>query len=61
MRYRLPLLLMFVLSLVAIRRRSGSGRDITKWEVSPFVGYETGGSYPVNNSFVIDRCALMVD
>jgi len=59
MRYRLPLLLMFALSLVAISPAFGQRRDITKWEVSPFVGYETGGSYPVNNSFVIDR--LRVD
>ena len=59
MRYRLPLLLMFMLSLVAISPAFGQWRDITKWEVSPFVGYETGGSYPVNNSFIIDR--LRVD
>src|SRR6266852_556330 len=59
MRYRLPLLLIFVLSLVAISPAFGQWRDITKWEVSPFVGYETGGSYPVNNSFIIDR--LRVD
>ena len=59
MRYRLPLVLMFALSLVAISPAFGQWRDITKWEVSPFVGYETGGSYPVNNSFVIDR--LRVD
>ena len=59
MRYRLPLLLMFMLSLVAISPAFGQWRDITKWEVSPFVGYETGGSYPVNNSFIVDR--LRVD
>src|SRR6266849_7411975 len=55
MRYRLPLLLMFVLCFVAISPAFGQWRDITKWEVSPFVGYETGGYYPVTNSFVIDR------
>jgi hypothetical protein len=59
MRYRLSLLPIFVLSLVAISPAFGQWRDITKWEVAPFVGYETGGSYPVNNSFTIDR--LRVD
>ncbi len=61
MRYRLPLLLLFVfcVAAIAIAPARGQWRDITKWEVSPFVGYETGGSYPVTNSFVIDR--LRVD
>jgi hypothetical protein len=59
MRYRLPLLLMFLLGFVAISPAFGQWRDITKWEVSPFVGYETGGSYPVTNSFTVDR--LRVD
>jgi Outer membrane protein beta-barrel domain len=59
MRYRLPLLLMLVLSLVATSSAFGQWSDAKKWEVSPFVGYETGGSYPVNNSFTIDR--LRVD
>src|SRR5260370_11634531 len=53
------MLLMFMLTLVATSPAFGQWRDITKWEVSPFVGYETGGSYPVNNSFIIDR--LRVD
>lgn len=59
MRYRLPLLFMFVLSLVGISPAFGQWRDVTKWEVSPFAGYETGGSYPVINSLTIDR--LRVD
>jgi hypothetical protein len=59
MRYRLPLLLMLVLSFVATSPAFGQWSDGKKWEVSPFVGYETGGSYPVNNSFTIDR--LRVD
>src|SRR4029077_4459271 len=59
MRYRLPLLLMFVLCSVGISPAFGQWRDAAKWEVSPFVGYETGGSYPVTNSFTIDR--LRVD
>ena len=61
MRYRLLLWLMgmFVLCSVATSPASGQWRDISKWEVAPFVGYETGGSYPVTNSFTIDR--LRVD
>src|SRR5260370_23744725 len=59
MRYRLPLLLMFVLWFVRISPAFGQWHDYTKWEVSPFVGYETSGSYPVTNSFTIDR--LRVD
>jgi hypothetical protein len=26
-----------------------------KWEISPFVGYETSGSFPINTSLIIDR------
>jgi opacity protein-like surface antigen len=60
MRYRLPLLLTFVaFCSVGISPAFGQWRDVAKWEVSPFVGYETGGSYPVTNSFTIDR--LRVD
>jgi opacity protein-like surface antigen len=60
MRYRLPLLLTFVVFCsVGISPAFGQWRDVAKWEVSPFVGYETGGSYPVTNSFTIDR--LRVD
>src|SRR6202171_1843758 len=51
MRYRLPLLFMFMLCFVAISPAFGQWRVVTKWEVSPFVGYETSGSYPVKNSF----------
>lgn len=59
MRYRLPFLLTFLLYFVGISPAFGQWRDISKWEVAPFVGYETGGSYPVTNSFTIDR--LRVD
>jgi hypothetical protein len=59
MRYRLPLLLTFVLCFVTIAPAFGQWHDYKKWEVSPFVGYETGGSYPVTNSFTVDR--LRVD
>ena len=61
MRYRLPLLLtfMFMLCCVIVSPAFGQYSDYRKWEVAPFVGYETGGSYPVTNSFTIDR--LRVD
>lgn len=55
MRYRLTSLLTFMLCFVGISPAFGQWRDISKWEVAPFVGYETGGSYPVTNSFTIDR------
>jgi opacity protein-like surface antigen len=59
MGYRLPLFLMFVLCFVAITPAFGQWGNVAKWEVSPFVGYETGGSFPVTNSFTVDR--LRVD
>src|SRR5712664_4607567 len=59
MRYRLPLLLMLILYFVIISPTFGQWHDYTKWEVSPFVGYETSGYYPVTNSFTVDR--LRVD
>jgi len=59
MRYRLPLLPLFVWCFVTIAPAFGQWHDYKKWEVSPFVGYETSGSYPVTNSFTVDR--LRVD
>jgi opacity protein-like surface antigen len=59
MRYRWPLLLTSVLCFFANSPAFGQWHDVTKWEMSPFVGFETGGSYPVTNSFTIDR--LRVD
>lgn len=54
MRYRY-LLFTLLLSFAAISPAFAQWHDLTKWEVSPFVGYETGGSYPVTNSFTVDR------
>ena len=60
MRYRLPLLLTLILFYsVEVSPAFAQWGNVAKWEVSPFVGYETGGSYPVTNSFTIDR--LRVD
>ena len=57
MRYRVALLL-FLFCVVVLSPASAQWRDVTKWEVSPFVGYETGGSYPVTNSFTIDQLRI---
>ena len=55
MRYRFVLLLTPLFLLTTSAPAKAQWRDLKKWEVSPFVGYETGGSYPVTNSFTIDR------
>jgi len=44
-----------VLLLIASAPAKAQWRDLQKWEISPFVGFETSGSYPVINSFTIDR------
>jgi hypothetical protein len=61
MRYHFPLLFISAIMLCfgAISPAFGQWHDPSKWEVAPFVGYETGGSYPVTNSFTVDR--LRVD
>ena len=58
MRYRVALLLAMVSGLVACVPARGQWRDVKKWEISPFVGYETGGSYPVNNSLTVDKLRI---
>ena len=58
MRYRLPLLLLTLFCFAASSPTFAQWRDPAKWEVSPFVGYETGGSYPVTNSFTVDRLRI---
>ncbi len=47
--------LFFLLASAPAQGQYGDG----KWEISPFVGFETSGSVPVTNSFTIDR--LRVD
>lgn len=61
MLHRLPLYItcVFVLCFFAISPAFAQWRDTSKWEVAPFVGYETSGSYTVTNSFTVDR--LRVD
>jgi outer membrane protein with beta-barrel domain len=43
--------LFFLLASMPAQGQYGDG----KWEISPFVGFETSGSVPVTNSFTIDR------
>jgi hypothetical protein len=59
MRIRVALLLAILFSLSASVPARAQWRDVKKWEISPFAGFETGGSYPVTNSFTVDR--LRVD
>lgn len=57
MRYR-SVLLMVVFGLMASAPAKAQWRDVQKWEIAPFVGYETGGSYPVTNSFTVDKLRI---
>jgi outer membrane protein with beta-barrel domain len=58
MRNHLTWLLMGLFLLLASAPARGQYGD-GKWEISPFGGFETGGSVPVTNSLTIDR--LRVD
>jgi hypothetical protein len=56
MRNRIVLLtLLFVFMLTASTPAKAQWGSYDKWEIAPFAGYETSGSYPVSNSFVVDR------
>ena len=57
MRFRFALLTTVFVFIAAAPVRA-QWVDYKKWEVSPFVGYETGGSYPVTNSFTIDKLRI---
>jgi hypothetical protein len=58
MRFRVALLLAIFFSLTSSVPAFAQWSDYSKWEISPFVGFETAGSYPVNNSFTVDRLRL---
>lgn len=58
MRYRFVLLLTMLFGLTGSAPARAQWRDVKKWEISPFVGYETGGSYPVTNSFTVDKLRI---
>jgi hypothetical protein len=55
MRFHLAVLLATVVSLIAGAPASAQWSDFKKWEITPFVGFETAASYPVSNSFTVDR------
>jgi hypothetical protein len=54
MRIRVPLLFTGLLCLTSSApAKAQYGWE--KWEVAPFVGFETSGSVPVTNSLTVDR------
>jgi Outer membrane protein beta-barrel domain len=58
MRYRLaPLLaiLLYLFSTSPAKAQYGRTSFIEKFELTPFGGFQTSGSYPVTNSFTVDR------
>src|SRR5215470_10224367 len=57
MRYGLPFLLL-VFALGGGSPAWAQWNSYQKWEIAPFVGFETGGSYPVTNSFVVDKLRI---
>jgi len=56
MRLRLGVLVLglTVFAATAHAQNYGYGQYY-KWEITPFIGYEVGGSYPVQNSDAVDR------
>ena len=55
MRFRVALLLVTFISLTASAPAHAQWSDFKKWEISPFVGFETASSYPIASSFTVDR------
>src|ERR1700737_3835419 len=55
MRFRGALLLATLFSLIGSVPARAQWSDFKKWEITPFVGFETPGSYPVSNSLTVDR------
>jgi len=58
MRIQVAVLAIFF-SLAGSAPARAQWSDYKKWEISPFVGFETPGSYPITSSFTVDR--LRVD
>jgi opacity protein-like surface antigen len=54
MRNRSAWILTGIVFLVASAPAKAQWRR-EKWEFTPFAGYETSGSFPINNSLVVDR------
>ena len=59
MRYRVAFLLVLASGLMASAPAQAQYYgEYKKWEVAPFVGYETGGSYPITSSLTVDRLRI---
>ena len=58
MRCRVVLLLMIGFGLIAAAPAQAQWGEYNKWEVAPYVGYETGGSFPINSSLTVDRLRI---
>ena len=56
MRLRLGVLVIGLAAFAATANaQSYSYGQYYKWEITPFIGYEAGGSYPVTNSSAVDK------
>ena len=49
------LLLMVLLILTASAPARAQFGPYDKWEIAPFAGHESGGSYPVSDSLIVDK------
>jgi hypothetical protein len=49
------LLLVVLLILTASAPARAQFGPYDKWEIAPFAGHETGGSYPVSDSLIVDK------
>ena len=60
MRYRvIVFVLVSLLGLSAsVPAKAQYYNEYQKWEVAPFVGYETGGSYPITSSLTVDKLRI---
>ena len=60
MRYRVVVfVLLILLGLSAsVPAQAQYYNEYQKWEVAPFVGYETGGSYPITSSLTVDNLRI---
>lgn len=55
MRYRVVATFLFLLASIWAAPCKAQWWGAEKWEVAPFVGYETGGTFPVNNSLTTSQ------
>jgi hypothetical protein len=55
MRYHVAVLLIFVFGLAASSPAAAQWLNKEKWELAPYVGFETAASFPINTSATFDR------